>query len=84
MCVVKTAAFEKYTVVTKQAVSDTVGDKSNLIDGKKYGDMVKSEHTLNRMTLVTSVSNTFVCRLYPRKPLESDEVVHIWYHAETD
>lgn len=53
LCVVKTAVLEKYTVVTKQTVSDTTADRTNLIDGKKFGDLVKSEHTLNRMTLVS-------------------------------
>lgn len=55
MCVIKTATLEKYTLVTtkQQTILDTVGEKTNLIDSKKFGDLVKAEHTLNRMTLVS-------------------------------
>lgn len=52
----KTAAFEKYTAVAKPLVSET-SEKSNLIDDRKYGNLMKSEHSINRPTLVNSVED---------------------------
>lgn len=51
VCVLKTAAFEKYTALAKPLVSDT-SEKSNLIDDRKYSNLMKSEHTINRPILV--------------------------------
>lgn len=47
----KTAAFEKYTALAKPLVSET-SEKSNLIDDRKFSNLMKSEHTINRPTLV--------------------------------
>lgn len=54
MCVLKTAVFEKYTMAVKQPVAESTLEKSNLIDARKFGDLVKSEHNLNRLSLVSS------------------------------
>lgn len=54
VCVLKTASFEKYTALAKPVVSDT-SEKSNLIDDRKYGNLMKSDHSINRPTLVNSV-----------------------------
>lgn len=51
VCVVKTTAFEKYTVVSKPITAET-SEKTNLIDDRKYGNLLKSEHSSNRPTLV--------------------------------
>lgn len=47
----KTAAFEKLTALAKPLVSET-SEKSNLIDDRKFSNLMKSEHTINRPTLV--------------------------------
>lgn len=52
ICVLKTAAFEKYTVLSKPLQSESGGEKSNLIDDRKFGNLMKSEHSLNRLSLV--------------------------------
>lgn len=57
MCVLKTALFEKYTMAVKQPVAESTLEKSNLIDARKFGDLVKSEHNLNRLSLVSSTKN---------------------------
>lgn len=54
LCVLKTAAFEKYTAISKPILPDT-SEKSNLIDDRKYGNFMKSEHSINRPTLVNDV-----------------------------
>lgn len=51
VCVLKTSAFEKYTALTKPTPSDT-SEKSNSIDDRKFNNFMKSEHTINRPTLV--------------------------------
>lgn len=51
VCVLKTAAFEKYTAIAKPLVSET-SEKANLIDDRKFSNLMKSEHTINRPTLV--------------------------------
>lgn len=51
ICVLKTAAFEKYTALAKPLISET-SEKSNLIDDRKFSNLMKSEHTINRPTLV--------------------------------
>lgn len=53
ICILKTAAFEKYTVLSKPLQSEGGGgEKSNLIDDRKFGNLMKSEHSLNRLSLV--------------------------------
>lgn len=51
VCVAKTSAFEKYTAITKPIASDT-SEKTNLIDDRKFSNFMKSEHSINRPTLV--------------------------------
>lgn len=51
ICVLKTAAFEKYTALTKPTTSDT-SEKTNLIDERKFSNLMKSEHSMNRPSLV--------------------------------
>lgn len=48
----KTAAFEKYTAYSKSSTSET-SEKTNLIDeSRKFGNLMKSEHSINRPILV--------------------------------
>lgn len=48
----KTAAFEKYTAYSKSTTSET-SEKTNLIDeSRKFGNLMKSEHSINRPILV--------------------------------
>lgn len=52
ICVLKTAVIEKYSVQPKPTFSDNAADKSNLIDDRKFGNLMKSEHNFNRLSLV--------------------------------
>lgn len=78
----KTSAFEKYTVLSKPLVSET-SEKSNLIDDRKYGNLMKSEHSINRPTLVNSVEEVDeidaleevsckLSKLHPKKLINND------------
>lgn len=50
----KTTAFEKYTAISKPIQPET-SEKSNLIVDRKFGNLMKSEHSGNRPTLVNDV-----------------------------
>lgn len=57
VCVLKTAAFEKYTAYSKSSTSET-SEKTNLIDeSRKFGNLMKSEHSINRPILVNFDKN---------------------------
>ncbi|XP_031616412.1 A disintegrin and metalloproteinase with thrombospondin motifs adt-1 isoform X2 [Contarinia nasturtii] len=55
VCIAKTSAFEKYTAIAKPLASET-SEKSNLIDDRKFSNFMKSEHSINRPTLISTWS----------------------------
>lgn len=54
ICVLKTDTLEKYTTVSKPIQSDSEGGKTNVIDGRKFGNLMKSEQTMNRLNSVVN------------------------------
>lgn len=52
ICVLKTDTFEKYTTISKLTQSESDGGNTNVIDDRKFGNLMKSEQRINRLNLV--------------------------------
>lgn len=53
ICVLKSDTFEKYTTVSKPTQPESEGQNTNVIDDRKFGNLMKSEQSINRLNLVS-------------------------------
>lgn len=49
VCAIKTAIIEPYAIITRQSLIGKTPEKSNLIDDRKYGNLMKQEYNFNRV-----------------------------------
>lgn len=70
-------------MLAKPLVAET-SEKSNLIDDRKFGNLMKSEHSINRPTLVNYVQEAdeidaleeVSCKLSKLNPPEKKTIIH--------